>query len=130
MMAIGLLSLLFIRWRRSKSKADIVPGKRGDSGISDFNSLELAERPEVATGLIKTNGSNGLSGSNGATSEGKAVVRLAVSVPTSLYGAFQVDQEVTKLVTGQPHRMEVLASRAPDDRRAIEASLLKGAFLR
>ncbi|MFL6545342.1 MAG: HEAT repeat domain-containing protein, partial [Candidatus Udaeobacter sp.] len=42
-----------------------------------------------------------------------------------LFGAYRVDQEVGKLVIGQPHRMDVLGSRAPDDRRAIEASLLK-----
>ena len=46
-------------------------------------------------------------------------------MPVELYGAYRVDQEVGKLVLGQPHRMDVLASRAPDDRRAIEASLLK-----
>lgn len=42
-----------------------------------------------------------------------------------LFGAYRVDQEVGKLVLGQPHRMDVLASRAPDDRRAIETSLIK-----
>jgi HEAT repeat protein len=45
--------------------------------------------------------------------------------PAALFGAYRVDQEVGKLVLGQPHRMDVLASRAPDDRRAIETSLLK-----
>jgi HEAT repeat protein/antitoxin component of MazEF toxin-antitoxin module len=44
---------------------------------------------------------------------------------TALFGAYRVDQEVGKLILGQPHRMDVLASRAPDDRRAMEASLLK-----
>ncbi|MBV9958055.1 MAG: HEAT repeat domain-containing protein [Acidobacteria bacterium] len=45
--------------------------------------------------------------------------------PAALFGAYRVDQEVFKLVLGQPHRMDVLASRAPDDRRAMETSLLK-----
>lgn len=45
--------------------------------------------------------------------------------PAALFGAYRVDQEVGKLVLGQPHRMDVLASRAADDRRAMEASLLK-----
>jgi HEAT repeat protein len=45
--------------------------------------------------------------------------------PVALFGAYRVDQEVFKLVLGQPHRMDVLASRAPDDRRAMETSLLK-----
>src|SRR5258708_941382 len=48
-----------------------------------------------------------------------------VEVETSIYGAYRIDQEVGKLVLGKPHRMDVMASRAPDDRRAIEASLVK-----
>ena len=43
----------------------------------------------------------------------------------SAFGAYRVDQEVDKLVEGKPHRMDVMASRATDDRRAIEASLIK-----
>jgi HEAT repeat protein len=43
----------------------------------------------------------------------------------ALFGAYRVDQEVGKLILGQPHRMDVLASRAPDDRRAMETSLIK-----
>src|SRR5437764_6219632 len=43
----------------------------------------------------------------------------------SVYGAYRIDQEVGKLVLGKPHRMDVMASRATDDRRAIEASLVK-----
>ncbi len=41
------------------------------------------------------------------------------------FGAYRVDQEVSKLVIGKPHRLDVMASRAADDRRAIEASLVK-----
>jgi HEAT repeat protein len=48
-----------------------------------------------------------------------------VEVEASVYGAYRIDQEVGKLVLGKPHRMDVMASRAPDDRRAIEASLVK-----
>ncbi|HZH91355.1 MAG TPA: HEAT repeat domain-containing protein [Pyrinomonadaceae bacterium] len=48
-----------------------------------------------------------------------------VNVPAVIFGAYQIEQEVEKLVAGQPHKIEVLASRAADDRRAIEASLLK-----
>jgi HEAT repeat protein len=46
-------------------------------------------------------------------------------VEPSVYGAYRIDQEVGKLVVGKPHRMDVMASRAADDRRAIEASLIK-----
>lgn len=48
-----------------------------------------------------------------------------VEAQTSVYGAYRIDQEVAKLVLGKPHRMDVMASRARDDRRAIEASLIK-----
>src|SRR5436190_15063276 len=41
------------------------------------------------------------------------------------FGAYRVDQEVGKLVLGKPHRSDVISSRAPEDRRAIEASLVK-----
>ena len=47
------------------------------------------------------------------------------NVPTVLFGAYRIDQEVEKLISGQPHNIEVLSSRATDDRRALEASLLK-----
>jgi HEAT repeat protein len=48
-----------------------------------------------------------------------------VATDAALFGAYRVEQEVGKLILGQPCRSDVLASRAPDDRRAIEASLLK-----
>jgi HEAT repeat protein len=48
-----------------------------------------------------------------------------VEVKASVYGAYRIDQEVAKLALGKPHRMDVMASRARDDRQAIEASLIK-----
>ena len=48
-----------------------------------------------------------------------------VDIEPSVYGAYRIDQEVGKLIMGKPHRMDVMASRASDDRRAIEASLVK-----
>lgn len=41
------------------------------------------------------------------------------------FGAYRVDQEVGKLVLGKPHRSDVMSSRSPEDRRAIETSLIK-----
>src|SRR5207244_1508884 len=49
----------------------------------------------------------------------------ATAEAVSGFGAYRVDQEVSKLVIGKPHRLDVMASRAADDRRAIEASLVK-----
>jgi HEAT repeat protein len=57
--------------------------------------------------------------------ERKLAAAVHVNVPAVIFGAYQIEQEVEKLVAGQPHSIEVLASRAADDRRAIEASLLK-----
>ena len=48
-----------------------------------------------------------------------------VDFEQSAYGAYRIDQEVGKLVLGKAHRMDVMASRISDDRRAIEASLIK-----
>lgn len=47
------------------------------------------------------------------------------AAPSFLYGSYRIDQEVASLVAGGPHSIEVLASRATDDRRAVETSLLK-----
>ena len=52
-------------------------------------------------------------------------VKPAAPVAAAVFGAYQVDQEVAKLVHGQAHRLDVLCSRAPEDRRAIETSLMK-----
>jgi hypothetical protein len=58
-------------------------------------------------------------------SKGVVGTHIPVATPDSLYGAYRIDQEVGKLVLGQPHRTDVLSSRAPDDRRAIEAALIR-----
>jgi HEAT repeat protein len=74
--------------------------------------------------LVRVNGSDkheSKSHAEDAAMEKRAVV----PVQPALYGAYRVDQEVGKLVLGQAHRLDVLSSRAPDDRRAIETSLLK-----
>ena len=49
----------------------------------------------------------------------------SVDGESSAYGAYRIDQEVGKLVLGKPHRIDVMSSRVADDRRAIEASLVK-----
>jgi HEAT repeat protein len=57
--------------------------------------------------------------------ERKSSAPVHVNLPAVIFGAYQIEQEVEKLIAGQPHSIEVMASRATDDRRAIEASLLK-----
>ena len=54
-----------------------------------------------------------------------SVSHASMSQPPVLFGALRVEQEVEKLVRGEAHSVEVLASRATDDRRAVEAALLK-----
>jgi HEAT repeat protein len=62
----------------------------------------------------------------GALSERSAESKaLAPSQPAVLFGAYRIDQEVARVVGGEPHSTEVLSSRALDDRRAVETSLLK-----
>lgn len=51
--------------------------------------------------------------------------KTTAGVPAVMFGSYRIDQEVTSLVRGGPHSIEVLSSRAPDDRRAVETSLLK-----
>ena len=58
-------------------------------------------------------------------SESTPAVEKAAQIEKSAFGAYRIDQEVSKLVFGKPHRTDVLSSRTPEDRRAIEASLMK-----
>jgi len=55
----------------------------------------------------------------------KTDVKPAAPSPVSLYSAYRIGQEVRKLALGQPHRTEVMSSRASEDRRAIQTSLIK-----
>jgi HEAT repeat protein len=128
--AVGLILLLVAQRLRVKRDADKgwieVSNEQSNKvdGLEDGNNKATSRwQPSDHQGvLVKQNGPGG---SNGASSQGKSLVSVPVVAPAELFGAYRVDQEVGKLVVGQPHRMDVLASRAPDDRRAIEASLLK-----
>lgn len=125
--ALGLFGLLVSRKLRSRQ----APAQTSETASSDHAEWvedqtlggKLRVQDDVATGtsLVKSSGSGLTNGSSR-----QATVRMPVAGPTSLYGAYRIDQEVGKLVLGQPHRMDVLASRAIDDRRAIETSLIKG----
>ncbi len=122
--ALGLFGLLVSR--KLRSRQEVVP--TGTVSVEDaehweeidkFEAGAQGEKPESKS-LVRV----GESSSNGSARQ--AMVRMPVAGPTSLYGAYRIDQEVGKLILGQPHRIDVLASRAIDDRRAIEASLIKG----
>jgi HEAT repeat protein len=130
-LALGGIGLLVLRRRRSTQNAVVAMAEEG--GFATFDDLDLSDAPtDTAKRSGRTKGpqqsrinQNGSSGSIDMPSQRKSPARMPLAMPASLYGAYQVDQEIGKLVLGQPHKMDVVASRAADDRRAIEASLLK-----
>ena len=87
-----------------------------DEDLSDLapDELDFSNERSLSSRKAKSSGSQG-NGTIGSLAQRKSVARPPVAIPTALYGAYQVDQEVGKLVQGQPHRMDVVASRAPDD---------------
>jgi HEAT repeat protein len=126
--ALGLFGLLVSRKLRSRQAlAESAPSAfQEHAEWVENQTLEgririQHETPALGEALVKSNGAALTNGQSRQSS-----VRTAVAGPTSLYGAYRIDQEVGKLILGQPHRMDVLASRAIDDRRAIETSLTKG----
>jgi HEAT repeat protein/nitrate reductase NapE component len=75
---------------------------------------------DEATRRVYTPGAEGSGGTQSERAESKTTAATAV-----LFGSYRIEQEVTRLVQGEPHSTEILASRAADDRRAVETSLLK-----
>ncbi len=127
-LALGLFGLLVTKKLRSRQQ--VVPDEPlseeaewVDDEIAQGTSLQLrtTRSGDAGSSLVRSPAAAASSGSSR-----QVVARLPVAGPTSLYGAYRIDQEVGKLILGQPHRMDVLASRAIDDRRAIETSLIKG----
>ena len=104
------------RHREQKEYADAQPAKKR----AQLEEIEFNEpAPMVASGSERRSQSN-----DRRSPEPPPAERVAEpAVPT--FGAYRVDQEVSKLVFGKPHRSDVMSSRAADDRRAIEASLIK-----
>jgi len=126
--ALGLFGLLVSRKLRSR-QALVHTADSASSEHAEWVANQTVEGrirtvptpPAAGEALVKSGGAALANGSSRQSS-----VRMSVAGPTSLYGAYRIDQEVGKLILGQPHRMDVLASRASDDRRAIETSLTKG----
>lgn len=102
--------------------------------VDDRNEVEDSDRDESGDGKVRNSKSqdtvvparNGrVVPTGGTTHENKLDIRPAQPPPVSLYSAYRIGQEVRKLVMGQPHRNDVLSSRGMEDRRAIQASLIK-----
>ncbi|HWN11295.1 MAG TPA: HEAT repeat domain-containing protein [Pyrinomonadaceae bacterium] len=128
-MALGLFGLLVSRKLRSRQVVAAVNDETTselDDQLLEMTAATDLNNSSSSKSLVKSapsGGSNGASGSSALSRQ--PVGRMQVAGPTSLFGAYRIDQEVGKLVYGQAHRIDVLSSRAIDDRRAIEASLIK-----
>jgi HEAT repeat protein len=121
--SLGLFGLLVSRKLRSREDvvAVIESPAVGEEGVDlEDHAIVPSSNGRGAAGTSLARIDSGSKGSSHSQ-----VVRLPAG-PTSLYGAYRIDQEVGKLILGQAHRIDVLASRASDDRRAIETSLIKG----
>jgi HEAT repeat protein len=127
--SLGLFGLLVSRKIHSRQEPANSSASRSEKTEStETEEVEVthdesggSRQEQKGKGLVRT---GQLLPTNGSTRQ--TVARLPVAGPTSLYGAYRIDQEVGKLLLGQPHRIDVLGSRAIDDRRAIETSLIKG----
>jgi HEAT repeat protein len=114
---VGLLVVRRFKGQKASAKDRIISAEEAaDEAVAEEEWQQPAN-----TAMVRSNSAS----SNQPARERKELVKPPVNAPPSLYGAYRVDQEVGKLVLGQPHRMDVLSSRGPDDRRAIEASLIK-----
>ena len=115
---VGLLAgmLVFRKIRSARNKKEIAALKSGGRTTRRQNTPET---PSVASTEPRVNES--IARSPQAVQPSTQTVEFEPSA----YGAYRIDQEVGKLVLGKPHRMDVMASRVPEDRRAIEASLIK-----
>ena len=108
---VGLI--VYKKWRNKKEAAELEAVQPRRSSVDD--------RPQSAQAFANAEPADG----RARAMEGVQVWEKPAEAEQSVFGAYRIDQEVSKLILGKPHRMDVMASRAPDDRRAIEASLLK-----
>jgi HEAT repeat protein len=121
MVGLGLVGLFIIR-RRSASTVEDVVVQQASSATEVV--VTQAQAPEQEKVMPPVHGEQ-------LQSLMKSNLTRDIAVPGShayagsLFGGYRVDQEVGKLVLGQPHRMDVLASRASEDRRAMEVALMK-----
>jgi HEAT repeat protein len=128
-MALGVFGLLVSRKLRSRQAAlEAVATKASEDDDDDQifeTTLQGSSPVGTSTSLVTSGQAARVPASTGTALTRPVSGRSQVAGPTSLFGAYRIDQEVGKLVYGQPHRLDVLSSRATDDRRAIETSLIK-----
>ena len=136
-------TLVFVR-QRGRVEAETADGakpsdskalvKTSDAKAAGAKTTEAASKKN-AKGAAKDGAAKDNKAKDGAAKDGggQALVRqeagahaagFSTSAPPVLFGAFRIEQEVEKMVRGEAHSVEVLGSRAQDDRRALEARLL------
>lgn len=148
LLALGLLALIVVRLRRPNQVDEVKKGSHNNEETAmavatkptwaSSSSPETGERRKAqrrtgerkwwgrrSTDLPARMAKAGALAPTAEPLELKGEMRSLVPAQTAMFGAYRVDQEVGKLLLGQPHRMDVLASRAPEDRRAVENSLIK-----
>ena len=119
LVGVGLIGLFVIRRRHVSLASESFEDTKAEFNDTQLNRKQVENKSastrsaEPSLSLVKPNPVG--TGSQGPASYSEA----------ALFGAYRVDQEIGKLVMGEPHRMDVLASRAPDDRRAMEVALIK-----
>jgi HEAT repeat protein len=103
--------------------------RREAQEFADANPVKSRTQPEEfefnAPSPAPAVASAGVSDRRSRPSEPPTAPEKVAEPAIPAFGAYRVDQEVGKLVLGKPHRSDVMSSRATDDRRAIEASLIK-----
>jgi hypothetical protein len=116
---VAIVALLIFRKLRSGRAGDPLLAKTPRRVQVTTQPAEVKPEPRKAT--------SGSVARETEVKERRATPREPASADYSrkAFGAYRIDQEVGKLVLGKAHRMDVLASRVPEDRRAIEASLIK-----
>ena len=127
-------TLVFVR-QRGRGEAE------SSNAAKNSESKALVKASDAKMTVSKTNGKTKGAAKDSATktgagqsSGGQALVKqdatarsihFSTSAPPVLFGAFRIEQEVEKMARGEAHSVEVLGSRAQDDRRALEARLLR-----
>ena len=113
---------LFVTYRFRKDSG--WKDERAEARHSEGNEAESEESADITRGTKDPIPAKAAVVKNNRR-ETKPEIRPAAPPPVSLYSAYRIGQEVRKLTLGQPHRTDVLASRAGEDRRAIETSFIK-----
>jgi hypothetical protein len=111
---LAAIALFFTYRSRKDSGWENEPGELPASDEEADSETVPAKAKESTAVSVKVNRRNT-----------KTEVKPAAPPPVSLYSAYRIGQEVRKLTLGQPHRTDVMSSRASEDRRAIQTSLIK-----